>query len=246
MSKTALIGALKSFDLKKVRSLFESTPELRDLPLDRGLNALQFCCRRSTADDRAAAQRQLKLARWLVDAGFDPQAIHTTAPGEDGEEEAARVSLAWFAIARAQNTRLARYFLAKGADANAFFAAAWWANHEILPDLVAHGGRINEVAGATPLHMAVDILQRGIEGRPALARRRFQTVKTLLQLGADPNIRSSNGATPLHTVIEKDLGSEVFKLLLRHGANPDIRGANGRTVREIASRKRDRAYAEAL
>ena len=246
MSKTALIGALKTFDLQKVRTLLESTPELRDLPLDRGFNALQLCCSRSTIDDRAAAQRQLKLAQWLVDTGSDPRAIHITAPGEDGEEDSARVSLAWFAVARAQNTRLARYFLSQGADPNAFFAAVWWANHEILPDLAAHGGRINEVVGATPLHMAVDLVRRGVEGKPALARRRLTTIKTMLRLGADPNIAAINGATPLHSVIEKDLGSEVFKLLLQHGADPDVPGAKGRTVRDIAMRKRVRAYADAL
>src|SRR5688572_23537187 len=94
MSKTALIGALKSFDLPKVRALLESAPELRELPLDRGFNALQLCCSRSTVDDRAAARRQLKLAQWFVDSGSDPRAIHITAPGENGEEDAARLSLA--------------------------------------------------------------------------------------------------------------------------------------------------------
>ena len=43
------------------------------------------------------------LAGWLVDHGFDPLVIHTTAPGEDGEEEPARVSLVWFAVAKARN-----------------------------------------------------------------------------------------------------------------------------------------------
>jgi hypothetical protein len=101
MSRTALLDALKNFDLDRIRTLLRSEPELKDWRDEKGLNLLQICCSRSTVDDPAAARRQLQVARWLVSQGFDPRAIHTTAAGEDGEEDPAEVSLAFFAVARA-------------------------------------------------------------------------------------------------------------------------------------------------
>jgi hypothetical protein len=246
MSKAALLDAIKAFDLASLQRTLAAKPELEHLRLDHGFDLLQFCCSRPTAGDRAAADRQLRMARWFVAQGFDATAVHVTAPGEDGEAQVARVSLAWFAVARAQNNRLARYFLQLGAQPNAFFAAVWWANHEILADLVAHGGNINEVVGATALHMAVDILERGTDANPALARRRRKTLETMLRLGADPNLAAHDGTTPLRTALDKGYAVAVFELLLTHGANPDVAGKDGRTVREVALRKRDKRYANAL
>ena len=246
MSKTALLDALKGFDVQRVRSILEKSPELKDLQLDNRYNLLQVCCKRSTVGDPAAAARQVQLAKWLVTHGFDPRVTYTTGPGEDGEEEPATLSLVFFAVARAQNNKLARYFMEQGAKASAMFAAAWWGNADIIEDLVKHGDDLNGFVGATPFHMAIDVLYRGVDGKPQLARQRLKTVKEMLRLGANPNIAAFNGATPLHSVIEKGYDIDVFKLLLKHGADPDIPGKDGRTVREIASRKRDRRYFNAL
>jgi ankyrin repeat protein len=246
MSKTALEEAIRTFDVERVRIILAAKPELRQLRLGRDLDLLQFCASRVTADDAAKAERQLRLAKWLVSAGFDPRAMHTTAPGEDGEAEPAEVSLAFFAVAKAQNTRLARYFLAQGSRPGALFAAAWWGNADIIPDLVKHGDDLNHVVGATPLHMAIAVLDRGTAGKPALYQRRLRTLTTMLKLGADPNLGAFNGKTPLHTALEKEYDVSVFQLLLQHGANPDVPGKDGRTVREIASRKRDKRYAHAI
>ncbi len=246
MSKTALIDALKSFDVERVRTILEAAPSLKQLQLDKGYNLLQVCCKRSTVGNPDAASRQLRLAKWLVSQGFDPRVMHMTAPGEDGEEDPANLSLVWFAVARAQNNRLARYFMDQGASASAMFAAAWWGNADIIADLVRHGDDVNNFVGATPFQMAVDVLNRGVEGKPALAKQRLKTLKEMLRLGANPNIAASDGTTPLHTVIQKEYDVDVFKLLLKYGANPDVPGKDGRTVREIAARKRDKRYFRAL
>ena len=54
------------------------------------------------------------------------------------------------------------------------------------------------------------------------------------------------GTTPLHTALKKGYDVTVFSLLLRHGADPDAPGKDGRSVREIASRKKDRRYLAAI
>jgi len=50
----------------------------------------------------------------------------------------------------------------------------------------------------------------------------------------------------MHIVLEKDFGVEILKLLLKHGASPDLAGRDGRTVRQIAARKRDTQYINAI
>jgi Ankyrin repeat len=98
-----------------------------------------------------------------------------------------------------------------------------------------------------PLKIAVigGYAQEGV-GKPGRARRRLKTLKELLRLGANPNIGEFQGDTPLHTALKKGYDVEIFKLLLKCGANPDAPGKDGRSVREIASRKRDKRYLEAL
>jgi hypothetical protein len=246
VSKTALLDAVQRFDVETVRSILKQAPALREVRSDKGWDLLQICCARSTADDEAGAGRQLRLAQWLVRDGFDPSVTITTKPGEDGEADAAVLSLVFLAVARARNNRLVRFLLKHGVKADGLFAATWWANWEILDELVRHGADINTVVGTTPLHMAVSLLDRGVEGKPDLARRRLKTLKELLRLGADPRVGERGGATPLQTVLDKGYSVEVFTLLLEHGADPDAPGRGGRTVREIASRKKDKRYLEAL
>src|SRR5688572_13837624 len=119
MSKTALLEAIHRMDVGRVREILRAKPALRDFRDEKGYDLLQLCCKRQTKDDPALAERQVKLAKWFVAEGFDPRMTHTTAPGEDGEEEPAEVSLAWFAVAKAQNSRLARYMLEQGAHPGA-------------------------------------------------------------------------------------------------------------------------------
>jgi hypothetical protein len=246
MSRTALIDAVKAFDLDAVKRNLAADSSLAQWRSPQGFNLLQFCCSRCTEGDPAGAAGQLRLAKWLVAQGFDPLVIHTTKPGEDGEEEPADLSLVFFAVARAQSNALARYFLKLGAAPGALFAAAWWGNHEIARDLVAHGEDINRSVGGTPLHMAIGVLDRGTAGKPDLAQRRLRTVKTLLELGANPNIPGARNETPLHTALEKGYDVAVFRLLLKHGADPDLRGKTGRTVRDIAARKKDKRYIDVI
>jgi hypothetical protein len=188
MSKTALVEAVKALDLDAVKRNLAKDPSLAKWRSPQGFNLLQFCCSRCTIDDNPGGAAQLGLAKWLVGHGFDPLVIYTTKPGEDGEAEPAELSLVFFAVARAQNNALARYFLKQGAAPGAVFAAVWWGNWEILTDLVRHGADLDEVVGATPLHMALGLWMKAVENKSDLVARRMKTFKTLVRLGANPDV----------------------------------------------------------
>jgi hypothetical protein len=93
--------------------------------------------------------------------------------------------------------------------------------------LLRHGADLNQVVGATPFHMAVDVLRRGVAGKPGAGTAAFAAAARNAQAGRDPNIAAPNGTTSLHTVVEKGY---------------DVDG----TVRQIASRKKDKRYFTAL
>ena len=244
MSRTALERAIRAFDLDALRALLDRDPDLRDARLGPGQDLLRFCAARLTHGKPDAARRQLRMARWLVARGFDPRARYIAEPESD-DEPPTEVSLAWYAVAKARNTTLARYFLEQGAAPHGLFAAAWWGDDAIVPHLVARGADINERVGATPLHMAVEVARRGSAGKPEVARRRLRFITTMLRLGADPDLPADDGTTPLHTALKKGY-LDVFKVLLRNGADPDVPGPNGRTARDIAIHKRDTAWRSAL
>ena len=54
-------------------------------------------------------------------------------------------------------------------------------------------------------------------------------VEMLLQHGANPNVRNSNGATPLHWATYGLADLKIFQLLLDHKADPNVRSSNGAT-----------------
>jgi hypothetical protein len=246
MSKTALVDAVKTFDLDAVKRILAKAPSLKAWRSPQGFDLLQFCCSRCTDGDPDGAARQVALAKWLVADGFDPFVIHTTKPGEDGEADAVKLPLVFFTVARAQNNALTRYFLKLGVQPSALFAAAWWGNAAIIGDLVKHGEDINRHVGATALHMAVSVLDRGVSGHPERDRLRLDCLKALLKHGADPTIAADGGDTPLHLALEKGYDVSVLKLLIKHGADPDQQNGKGRSVRDIASRKKDKSYFKAL
>jgi ankyrin repeat protein len=82
--------------------------------------------------------------------------------------------------------------------------------------------------GHTPLH---EILRHV---GPSTERKVLEIVWLLLEYGADPNTRRSDGLTPLHRA--SSYGSLwVTRQLLRHGANIDEKDEEGRTPFKIAS-----------
>ncbi|EMO58484.1 ankyrin repeat protein [Leptospira santarosai str. CBC1416] len=68
----------------------------------------------------------------------------------------------------------------------------------------------------SPLHHCVN------EGR-------LETLRILLEKGADPNVRDSNGVTCISLFKSSHGMSEFAELLLKYGADPTIRDKHGKT-----------------
>lgn len=100
---------------------------------------------------------------------------------------------------------------------------------EDIEKLVKNGDDIDmqDSNGNTPLHKMI-------------VAKRIITVKTLLKLGANPNIRNFYGQTPLHITNKRDM----IELLLKYGASPylpdnykDIPYIKNSIVKEIVDRR---------
>ena len=103
------------------------------------------------------------------------------------------------------------------------------ADHDFLKLFLQAGALVNErgTAGLTLLHMA--------------ASRNFDTVKLLLDHGADPCASADNGSTPLHGTSAAALNfSEqvrITRLLLARGADPTAQSNQGKTPLAVAKEK---------
>ncbi len=61
-----------------------------------------------------------------------------------------------------------------------------------------------------------------------------ETMRLLLEAGADPNLRQKGGFVPLHEAAHSD-DVEMARLLLDHGADPALTADDGRDARQIAA-----------
>lgn len=105
---------------------------------------------------------------------------------------------------------------------------------EGLELLVRHGWDINErVDGRTLLHHDAN-------------HGHGKRVLSLLNLGADPNLRDGEGRTALHLICARGTGAETIRALVEAGADPDARDHGGRTPLDCAASARGRTAFHAL
>lgn len=94
---------------------------------------------------------------------------------------------------------------------------------EMVRHLVGQGVGLNDkdAYGNSPLHYAA-------------RAHHSEAVKTLLELGADPNVISNDGCSPLRLAATKRAESiDTFKYLIDGGADLEERASGGATVREF-------------
>ena len=100
--------------------------------------------------------------------------------------------------------------------------------------LIEHGADVNAAAAnpqrVTPAHAAAATCDR-------------ETMRMLLERGADPNARQQMDYTPLHGAASRG-DIEMAKLLLEHGADRDAKSGDGMTAADVARKYGKGEFAE--
>ena len=109
---------------------------------------------------------------------------------------------------------------------------------KLLKGFIAKGRDINSLQKHkrdmwAPLHW---VAQRGLTAG----------IACLLANGADPNVITDKGQTPLHFIAQKGVGKNQVQLLLEHGANLNVRDNEGKTPFDYAKKAKRKTVAEFL
>jgi len=161
---------------------------------------------------RVTVPEALKEVQSLLAAGADPDC-------RDGRGRTPLHEVAGNSPVTEKLTLLAEELLRAGADVNArdesgrtpLFVAAAHRQSALAWFLIEHGATVNESAGnATPLHAAVE-------------SDALNTVRALVEAGADVNAANGDRVSPLHLA----WGTITAALLLDHGAAVNARAADG-------------------
>jgi Ankyrin repeats (many copies) len=109
-------------------------------------------------------------------------------------------------------------------------AAAYEA--DLARELIGAGAIVTAAnrRGAEPLHYAVDGIPGSARWDPGSQQ---QTVRCLVELGADPNAVDKNGTPPLHRAVRNRCAAAA-RALLDLGANPHATNRNGSTALQLA------------
>lgn len=108
--------------------------------------------------------------------------------------------------------------------------------------------------GAGHYDLADKILTAGInihkEGDAMLGRFAAhgdaRAVEWLLRNGADPNFKTEQGWSPLHSAAERNTGTNVIKLLLEYGADQSAKNFDGHTPLDLARLNQKQHVVECL
>ena len=153
MTRKKLFDAAARWDVETVAAGLREDRALARVVDERGRTALHRCARTNGEKDGRDVEASLLVAKALLAAGADPNAVHDI-PDEGGSFKATPL---WYAVAWGRNPRLAKVLLKAGASPRGCLWACVWADDlEMAKTLVKAGAPLDEVSGGeTPLEYAV-------------------------------------------------------------------------------------------
>jgi ankyrin repeat protein len=218
-----MLELVRTFRWREVAKAVAETPGLIGVRDERGRNWLHVCCSVNPKARGLRSGDSVRTADALLHAGLDVN----EAAFREGSWQATPL---WHAVARGENSRLARHLLERGADPNhCLWAAAYRDDLPAVERLVAAGADLDPVAeDETPFLSAVKTSH-------------LRAAKRLLELGANVDFQDSHGRTALHYMLRKGSDIRHLRMVIAHGARLDLADRDGATAAEIMRRKRDPA-----
>jgi ankyrin repeat protein len=232
VQKRLFIKQVRDWNATTVGNALKEEPELARYVDDIGKTPLHHCAGMNALETTHDVASSVATAEALISSGADVNAVRIII--DDGDEF--RATPLWYAIAWGKNPALTRFLLKQGArpDDNAVRSAIWDQDLEIANLLLSFGGNIDaEIHHQTPLLETVKAkrmkpldwlvgngarinFQDG-QGYSALhyavkRNHNLKQVAELLQLGADPDLKGKDGATPLS--LARKLGKTKLTKLL--------------------------------
>lgn len=204
-----LAGKLQPFDVWSAALLYDLT-RLKALGKQQALTLLDgeertplhYVCM-SGLHKVHGNQAAIECVNFILDQGIE---IDAAQPIVEGNEIFHATAL-WYAVSWQGNLELTKHLLVNGASPNpAVFSSLFHGDVEICNLLDEYGADWNLiVGGASPL---IDMMKW----------KRSKLVPWLLERGADPSIKDSDGLTALDHARKRKVRQDVIDLLIEHGA----------------------------
>jgi ankyrin repeat protein len=227
LASWSLATALVLGDVTRVRATVELDPAaaVRPDPVTGWTPLHAVCASRWHRLDPGRAAGLLAIARLLLDAGADPNALigpHRRSAGSSPLHCAAASASAGFG-----NEAITRLLLERGAavrDDDLYLAAFGGDDHACLRAMLAYGG-----AAAAEIALSAPISCGEVLG-----------TRLLLEAGADPGRFAAEPGQPSSVVyfaVESGCPAELIALLIDHGADPRLPGPSDRPPAWLAAIK---------
>ncbi len=208
-------------ELDTVRSMLADAPDLAITAGGRRewVPLLYLSFSRFLRLDPARAARMVEIASLLLANDADPNAYWIDANEGAGNRESALYGAAGVA----NNVELTRLLIEAGADPNDGETPYHMVEHEAVPCAHLVFAHLDETSRSIALLHKIDYPDLG-------------GLRTLLELGADPNGRSPFKNFGLHQAVFRGHPKPFFDLLIEHGADLDRPNGDGKTPYALAAR----------
>jgi ankyrin repeat protein len=200
-SKTALFEAVGRWDAAAVKATLQAAPALVTATDPRGRMALHLACGIPPGRKGLGEPNGIRTVTALLAAGAP---LEAAVPMDEEDEGDFRASPLWYAVSRGQNLPLAKFLLARGADAaHSLWSVVWRDDAVMCRELLKAKPRLDlQAHGETPIFYAARL-------------KRLKTLQLLIDAGADPSIKDRRGRDAIAIAKARRLPKELMAKLVR-------------------------------